>query len=380
MANPSWLDDVQKRLFRQGLPPSYVERFVDELADHLEDLKERKMDTEADVNLRLGEPEQVANSAVAAYRRRSFLGRHPTAALLVFGISPLLSFIVLFLGFFAVLVLAEQRFDFGVFDDQHFGPLALTAFSYVFNLVWVVIPSVLACLLYYELAQWLGLGRKWLFLSCLVLTAVAALYGFRVDTFDSGKRSGVMDDIGFFGLTQLGRAMAPLAVGLWFLLRKRRRGYPAATFVAFAILPVVSLIALIGVGAIGLSLIFNSPAFNKFCEEWFGTPDGGLGQLTAEVLLFLAVLAVAVLPGGLLSTLFCQLAKRFDAGRKWGWTACAALAIMAVLPGYYVPIGSGQNGQWMCHIQQLCEFIVPLAIGWWFIRRTRDQGQLQLAL
>ena len=85
MANLPWLDEVRRRLAKRGLPPSYVQRFAEELSDHLEDFKEENMSTEADVYSRLGKPEQVANAAVAAYRRRSFLGRHPTAAFLVFG-------------------------------------------------------------------------------------------------------------------------------------------------------------------------------------------------------------------------------------------------------------------------------------------------------
>jgi hypothetical protein len=32
-----------------------------------------------------------------------------------------------------------------------------------------------------------------------------------------------------------------------------------------------------------------------------------------------------------------------------------------------------------CNPRSLMEFIVPLAIGWWFLRRKPDQGRLQLA-
>jgi len=107
----------------------------------------------------------VAAAAVAAYRRRSFLGRHPTAALLVFGISPLMSFIVLWLSFYVVLLLAQEQYNFfgPEFSDHYWRPVALTAWSCSFNLVFVVIPCTLASLLYCELAQWLGLGRKWMY-------------------------------------------------------------------------------------------------------------------------------------------------------------------------------------------------------------------------
>ena len=95
MAKRRWLDEVRQRLARRALPPAYIGRFMDELSDHFQDLTEESMSTEASVLSRLGDPAQVAEAAVTAYRQRSFLGRHPAAALLVFGISPAASLIAL---------------------------------------------------------------------------------------------------------------------------------------------------------------------------------------------------------------------------------------------------------------------------------------------
>jgi len=56
----------------------------------------------------------------------------------------------------------------------------------------------------------------------------------------------------------------------------------------------------------------------------------------------------------------CQAVRR---RQKWMWIACATLAAMAVLPGYALSWSSnGVERQWLYHIQQLCEFTVPLAI------------------
>jgi hypothetical protein len=104
MANLPWLDEAQERLARYALPPTYIQRFVDELTDHLEDLKEENMSTQAAMCSRLGKPGQVAEAAVTAYRRRSFLGRH---LILVFAISPVVSLIVLFLASLALIGLIE---------------------------------------------------------------------------------------------------------------------------------------------------------------------------------------------------------------------------------------------------------------------------------
>ena len=95
MANPLWLDDVRERLADKRLPPKYVRRLLDELSEHLEDLKEENMSTEANAYSRLGEPEQVAQAAIITYRRHSFLGRHPVATFLVFAVSPIVPLVAL---------------------------------------------------------------------------------------------------------------------------------------------------------------------------------------------------------------------------------------------------------------------------------------------
>ncbi len=96
MDSQPWLGKVRQRLAEHTLPPNYVQRFMEELTDHLEDLKEEGMDRNS--FSRLGEPEQVAEAAAIVYRRRSFLGRHPAAAFLVFGVSPVVSLIALFIA------------------------------------------------------------------------------------------------------------------------------------------------------------------------------------------------------------------------------------------------------------------------------------------
>ena len=88
MDSQPWLDRVRERLARQLLPSSYVQRFMEELTDHFQDITEETMRADESVLSRLGEPDQVANAAVTAYRRRSFLGRHPALKFLVFGVSP----------------------------------------------------------------------------------------------------------------------------------------------------------------------------------------------------------------------------------------------------------------------------------------------------
>ena len=58
-------------------------------------MEETMEKTELNANTRMGETQYVAEAAVAAYRRRGFLSRHPVAAFLAFAVSPLLAFLVL---------------------------------------------------------------------------------------------------------------------------------------------------------------------------------------------------------------------------------------------------------------------------------------------
>jgi hypothetical protein len=237
MANQAWLDQVQERLAKQALPPAYIRRFMDEVSDHFQDITEENMRTESNVLSRLGEPNQVAEAAVTAYRRRSFLGRHPTAAFFVFAVSPVASQFVLFIltliGAKGVGAIAERL---GLFSDHGKfimpSPLALEVSYSMFSLIFVIIPTILAAILYCKLAKRLGIGKKWMFVSCLVLAAMAMLpCGFvRLGADAAGH---VCVSGGFWipflhGLSicnlhilQLIQLTVPLAIGWWFIRRKR---------------------------------------------------------------------------------------------------------------------------------------------------------------
>jgi hypothetical protein len=243
MANLPWLDEVRRRLANRGLPPHYVQRFAAELSDHLEDLKEENMSTEAEVVSRLGQPEQVVDAAVAAYRRRSFLGRHPTAALLVFGVTPVLSQIVLFaVVVLGVRALAAVAYQLGLLSDHGRyvapSPLQVEITQYIFSLLFVVIPTILAALLYCKLGRRLGLATPWMVGSCIILAVMAMLPCWCVrlgaDAAGHPRVVGSLSlpflDYGWSlcwsNVSQLIQLTAPLALGWWLQHRMRRQGRP----------------------------------------------------------------------------------------------------------------------------------------------------------
>jgi hypothetical protein len=249
VANWPWLDEVVSRLSKRGLPPAYIRRFTEELSDHLEDVKEDIMSTEKDVVSRLGEPERVAEAAVAEYRQRSFLGQHSTAAFAVFAVSPvslqIALFIIVVLAVKAFAIVAEQV---GLLSDNgHFtapSPLAVEITQYVFSFLFVVIPSVLAALLYCKLAQRLGLSKRWAIVSCLVLAAMALLPCWYVRLgADAAGHPCVVSGLSipfleygwslcWLNISQLLQLAAPLAIGWWLLRRRRHVGETATGAIA----------------------------------------------------------------------------------------------------------------------------------------------------
>jgi hypothetical protein len=234
MANLPWLEEVRKRLVRHSLPPSYVQRFVAELADHFYDLKEETMSAEADVCSRLGEPEQVADAAVVAYRRRSFLGRHSTAAFLFFAVSPVVSLFVLLFGLVKLFEILPD--DDSVLDFlRHLGPTGRMAVPYVLSVLFPVVPCVVVSILHCKLARRLGLGRKWMLISCSVLAVVAATFIWSATFSETPGQSALRIGIGiprnivdlpkmvaciFSNPLRVAQFLVPLAIGWCFIRHK----------------------------------------------------------------------------------------------------------------------------------------------------------------
>jgi hypothetical protein len=374
MGDQPWLDRVRERLARRRLPPGYVQRFIEELADHLEDLKGEGM--EANASSRLGEPEQLANAAVAAYRRRSFIGRRPLAAFLVFAVSPVIAQYVLFVVFATVLLTIRADHTLNWYENR-----------------WILTLTILACstflsILYDELATRLGIGRKWTLASCAVLGAFAML-------LELGLGVPVMLPVQF---------AVPFAAGCWAARRKHNRSYPATTFLVFAMSPVASYMLLWFTLALAIAtttrsislflvLVYVVPtvmAIVLVCKlarrfssarKWIFLSCMMLATLVA--IPFMPLLLMYVVPTVVTSLLYCRLAERFGSGRKWMFVSCTVLATFAAMESFGLWINVSEDsagfriGLVACIV--LAQFLVPLAIGWRFMRRRHDRRQLGLA-
>jgi uncharacterized membrane protein len=102
---------------------------------------------------------------------------------------------------------------------------------------------------------------------------------------------------------------------------------------------------------------------------------------------FMPILIMYVFPTAVASVLYCKLGGRSGIDQKWMLVSCAVLAVCVPLQNlligsgfeYYTASGTYHSlvGLWVCSI--LVQFVVPLAIGWGFVRRMHGQGDLQLA-
>jgi hypothetical protein len=104
---PELFNELRERLLRAGVAPRHVRRYLDELADHLEDLRaegERaglgRPDAEAAALARLG---QVDDLARAMTERRQFQSWFARAPWIAFGLAPLVVLASAYL--FACLIL-----------------------------------------------------------------------------------------------------------------------------------------------------------------------------------------------------------------------------------------------------------------------------------
>ena len=179
MDSQPWLRSTEA-VVRQGLPPSLHSAIHGRTVRSFSRYHGGNHGHGSHCVVSVGRTDEVAEAAVRAYRRRSFLGRHHVAAFLVFGVSPVVSQIVLFivsvLGIRAVVMIADRvgaSSDHGNYVAP--SPRAVDAISYLFDLIFIVVPSILIGVLYCKLAKRSGIGKKWALISCTVLAAMAML-------------------------------------------------------------------------------------------------------------------------------------------------------------------------------------------------------------
>ncbi|MEN6407246.1 MAG: hypothetical protein ABFC77_12340 [Thermoguttaceae bacterium] len=230
MAKRPWLEAIGRRLLAGGLPPAYIRRLTNELADHFDDLTEDVMSKDAEVVSRLGEADQVADAAIAAYERRTFFGRHPSAKFLVFGVSPMVAMFLVFvsacLGIVAVGAIFE-RCGVCLSGKGCLGGVDPAFLGWGFSVITTIVPAALLTFFYCRIAGQSAIGKKWMSASCIMVAFVAMLPFHRILLSEVPGKSIWTIGLGVPpSLLQCVQLSIPLAVGLWFVCRGGKRSLP----------------------------------------------------------------------------------------------------------------------------------------------------------
>jgi hypothetical protein len=230
---------LRRELAHQGLPRRYVQRVMEEMQDHKEDILEETPAASVSCVVedspawqRLGDPVQIAKAIAKEYRSRTFVGRHPILSFLA---APIPLSFVAWLGWMVLFGLLIASF--GELEPDR-GTL-----QWPLLFIWsvltcyygsLVLPSALAAGLCCRWAYRSGRGT-WSLAGCALIAVFAGL------VVSSMKLSAVLHEsccmvgsvllIPFVGHAggpwsvsqQLIQMAVPLGIGAWFHVKQRRQ-------------------------------------------------------------------------------------------------------------------------------------------------------------
>jgi hypothetical protein len=230
MDGPQWLKELRTELQRKRLPTWYVDRFIEELADHAVDLKQEHGSMEAhQLFERLGKAEHLASAACHEFRESRFAGRHPVLTFLVgpFLIVPAVFVTLVALAFAAACAIAMMaefcaQDAISQFSDQAKARAELWV-VFGFNVYTQFLPFAIAAWLFCRWGQRSD-RRKWSIVACGIVAVIAGIVMTKCSPA-TGTDPGTI----VLGLTlrptvrQLAQLLVPLAVACWLLLRLPQR-------------------------------------------------------------------------------------------------------------------------------------------------------------
>lgn len=231
-----WLLELRAQLARRRLPPTYVERFVLELSDHVTDFAEDRMSTDAQdlhgVFDALGAPGAVADSAAKEYRQARFSRRHPV---LMFLVLPILSVPLLWAAYAIGMLLTAKALGIesgkvGVVDSVPVDTSTAAwqwanAFAPFFVVGLVLVPLGVATALFSYLARRAGVSNRWTIALSLVLALIGGLATSQL-LLPTETSQGHLS-VGF-GVSahpsplQVLQFLLPLAIGGWAVWRQMK--------------------------------------------------------------------------------------------------------------------------------------------------------------
>jgi hypothetical protein len=229
---------LEGELVRQGLPAAAVARLLDELADHLEDLKtEQKeagsMATVQEMESRLGHPRMLAQVAAAEHRSSYFVGRHPIWCCVVAPIPLVIACFALCMLAVAGCAQAGEWLlgkSFGLEGrsaDQWPAFAVAIAHGVVYFLRFV--PPVLATMIVCWKVRQAGLASKWLWISLCPIALLAVCFFATVQLPQSAGGGSLNMSLSFpIHAQALIQAVLPLVLVSFLTYSNRKRSMELA--------------------------------------------------------------------------------------------------------------------------------------------------------
>jgi hypothetical protein len=190
--------DLRTGLLREGIPLAYVERVIEELADHAEDIEMESAPAplslsgrSARLEARLGSSEDLISHLAHAYRTHSFAGRH--CLLWSLG-APILAITLGIVSLFLIGSAGIQIF-YRMLDDSLTDAWADTTMYLLIYGSAAVLPLLVAGILARQ-AICCGLKGRWLWLSCTLVGLLFSLLYVELRLPYAGPGSGQFS-IGF---------------------------------------------------------------------------------------------------------------------------------------------------------------------------------------
>lgn len=217
MPHPTWRERFAQALRDRALPSAKINRLVEEISSHIEDLiaENPGMDATTLVESRLGSPERIADFAKTQLSRIS-LWERPTVTFLIFAVGPVfavaLAALVTIFGFVSLVLVAESKVDVPSYTAVN---LLAFANDYAFR----VVPLIAATWLFVSLGTRLN-RRSWSIASCCIIGATALCYTSWVMPKTAWQQGAFGLNLGFqWELDRCLRAMLPILMATWMLMR-----------------------------------------------------------------------------------------------------------------------------------------------------------------
>jgi hypothetical protein len=208
MVGPPWLEELREQVKQQGLPPQYVERLLQELSDHFQDIQGEKKGMDAEKvcipGTRMGEPGDLARFIGSEYRKQHLGQKHPVV---MFAVMPVLLLLAIWAGLMLVAyiidsVLGEAAGS--VVDD-------FTKQLISYGVIWL--PVALTTVVFCRATRHRRLNWRWSLLTAAIL---AIFPGLTVSLTPSTLLLGLFPAITLVTSIQV---VLPLAICGWYSWR-----------------------------------------------------------------------------------------------------------------------------------------------------------------